>query len=251
MVMANEAFLEGYISVEAAIRGGNRPLHHLYIRRGKWDRRVGRLVKQAEAQQIPVEQVDEAFIAERVEGQTHGGIIAAVGMRQFVDLGALLGKRERPFIIMLDGIEDPFNYGQAIRALYAAGVDGLVVRPRNWLSAVGIVARASAGTSELMSMAVAETADQAAVFYKQNGLHIACTTAERAVSIYEADLTAPMFLLIGGERRGITRSFMEMADSRLQIPYGRPFPHSLGAATSAAIIGFEWMRQRGEIQSYE
>jgi tRNA G18 (ribose-2'-O)-methylase SpoU len=51
-------------------------------------------------------------------------------------------------------------------------------------------------------------------------------------------------LLIGGERRGITRSFLEAAELRLQIPYGRPFSHSLGAAASAAIVAFEVMRQR-------
>lgn len=55
---------------------------------------------------------------------------------------------------MLDGVEDPFNFGAAIRAVYAAGVDGLVVPPRNWPSAAGVVARSSSGTSELIPFEV-------------------------------------------------------------------------------------------------
>jgi 23S rRNA (guanosine2251-2'-O)-methyltransferase len=90
------------------------------------------------------------FIDARTGGQSHGGVVAEVGPRRFLPLADLLPSTNVPFIVMLDGIEDPFNFGQAIRALYAAGADGLVVRPRNWLSAAGIVARASAGTAELM-----------------------------------------------------------------------------------------------------
>jgi 23S rRNA (guanosine2251-2'-O)-methyltransferase len=146
---------------------------------------------------------------------------------------------------MIDGVEDPFNFGASVRALYAAGADGLVLRPRNWLSAAGTVARASAGASELLPTAIAETAGEAAAFFHMRGLRVACATEERgSVSLYDADLTAPLFLLLGGEKRGITRSFLDQADLKLRIPYGRPMPHSLGTASAAAVLAFEIMRQR-------
>ncbi len=145
---------------------------------------------------------------------------------------------------MLDGIEDPFNFGYAVRVLYAAGADGLVVRPRNWTSAAGVVARASAGASELIPIAVAETALDAATALRTQGLTIACTVHKQSISIYNANLTIPLFLVIGGEKRGITRSFLDKADLLLHIPYGRAFAQSLGAASAAAILGFEIMRQR-------
>ena len=97
---------------------------------------------------------------------------------------------------------------------------------------------------EDQNQAVSETALDAALYFRQAGLRIACTARKSAVSIYEADLTQPMFLLIGGEKRGITRSFLDQADVRLQIPYGRAFDHSLGAAASTAVIAFEMLRQR-------
>lgn len=242
--MTEQIWLEGQISVEAAIQGGNREVEAIFLRAGKRDRSFWRLRKTAENAAIPINEVGEDFFTDHAGGKSHGGVLARVGPRRFQSLDSLLEGQQRPFLVMLDGIEDPFNFGQAVRALYAAGAGGLVLRPRNWQSAAAVVTRSSAGASELMPTAVAETALAAAGFFRQAGLLIACTARESAVSLYEADLTQPTFLLIGGEKRGITRSFIDQADVRLQIPYGRPFDHSLGAAASTAVIAFEMLRQR-------
>lgn len=242
--MAELAWLEGAISIEAALAAGSREVGVVYVQQDKWDSGARRLLKAAEAAGVTVERVGRDFIEERAGGRSHGGVIALVGPRRFVTMAQLIEGKAQPVVIMLDGVEDPFNFGQAVRAIYAAGVDGLVVRRRNWLSAAAVVARASAGASELMAVATAESAEEAADFYRERGLVVACTTEKAAVSIYEADLSSPLFLLLGGEKRGVTRSFIDQADVRLQIPYGRPFSQSLGAAASAAIVAFEIMRQR-------
>lgn len=241
-------WLEGSISVEAALSGGCREVTAVYVQRAdgrRHDRRQARLRQLADAAGVPLQLVDEAFIAARVSGQSHGGVVAAVGPRRFVTLAELIAGQERPFVVMLDGIEDPFNFGQALRSLYAAGAAGVVVRPRNWFTAAGVVARASAGVSERMPIAIAETAETAADYFRQAGLKIAATSSQQAISLYEADLRVPLFLLLGGEKRGITRSFMTQADLILQIPYAQPrFQHSLGVVASAAIVAFEVRRQR-------
>jgi 23S rRNA (guanosine2251-2'-O)-methyltransferase len=240
----SEAVLEGLISVEAALRARSRDIHAIYIRRDLREPDVLRLAKLAADAGVTAERVTEDVIASHVEGKTHGGIIALVGERRFVTLEALVEGKERPFVVMLDGVEDPYNFGQSVRAFYATGADGLVVRPRNWMSAAGVVARSSAGASELIPTAVAETAQEAADFYRSLGLTVAVTDKDRAVSIYEADLTGALFLVIGGEKRGVTRSFADSADLRLKIPYGRAFKQSLGTTPAAAAIAFEVMRQR-------
>ena len=117
------------------------------------------------------------------------------------------------------------------------------------MTATAVVARSSAGATELMPTAVAESALEAAAFFRERGLMVACTAKKSAISLYEADLTGPLFLLIGGEKRGITRSFLDQADIRLTIPYGRSFRHSLGAAASTAVFAFELSRQRKSISS--
>lgn len=237
-------WLEGKIAVEAAIKAKSRPVETVFLRDGRLDRQLRHLKQTAVSANIPVKQVSASFFEENTSGKSHGGVLAQVGARNFTTLETLLAGQKTPFVVMLDGIEDPFNFGQAIRALYAAGVTGLVVRPRNWMSAASVVARSSAGASEWMLTAVAETALDAASFFRSRGLQIACTARQNGTSIYDADLTKPLFLLIGGEKRGITRSFVENADLRLHIPYQSNFRYSLGAATSTAVIAFELLRQR-------
>lgn len=245
--MTELAVLEGFVSVRAALKARSRPIHAIMVRRDKWDRGIAWLEHAARDAGIPVERAEAAAIDAIAQGATHGGVIARVGMRQFVPLGDLGADAGVPFVAMLDGVEDPFNFGQAVRALYAAGAHGLVVRPRNWLSAAGTVARASAGASEWMPTAVAETALDAAAHFRARGLTIACTAQQGAVSIYEADLSGPLFLVIGGERRGITRSFLDQADLLLEIPYGQAFDQSLGTTGATAVLAFEIMRQRTRV----
>ena len=238
-------YLEGFISVQAALQGGHRTIHAIRLRAGKEDSQTRHLEQTARKRGVPLSRVSGGDIEQLAGGKTHGGVLAEVGPYQFAALETLTAGKTSPFVAMIDGVEDPFNFGASVRALYAAGADGLVVRPRNWLSAAGIVARASAGASELIPTAIAETAADAADFFRISGLTIACATDEPgSVSVYDADLTRPLFLLIGGEKRGITRSFLDQADLKLRIPYGRPLPHSLGTASAAAILAFEVMRQR-------
>lgn len=251
------AWLEGEISILAALEAGNRPIRRIIVSMDKQPDDVRQLAQAARTAGVRVERLRREQIDALANGKTHGGLIAEVGERKFVALGDLLSPtppaagtsrlshgEKGVFIVMLDGIEDPFNFGQAVRSLYAAGVDGLVVRPRNWMSAAGVVARASAGTSELMPTALADDPRVAADFFKEHGLRIATTARDRrAVSIYNVDLTPPTFLVIGGEKRGMSREFMDSADVLIKIPYRRKFPHSLGTVASTAIIAFEMMRQ--------
>lgn len=240
------AFLEGAVSVEAALWARSRPVYAVYLRRDRHEANDARIEKLARQAGALVQRVSSAEIDELAQGKTHGGVLAEVGPRRFVGLDDLLAGPGAPFIAMLDGVEDPYNFGQAVRALYAAGATGLVLRPRNWMSAAGVVARASAGTTERIPTAVVETVQDAADELRERGLIVAVTDWTRAVTIYEADLTVPLFLLVGGEKRGVTRAFADAADLRLKIPYGREFRLSLGTAEATAVLAFEVMRQRRE-----
>lgn len=242
------ATLEGSISVLAALEAGSRPIHKIYLRAGKpgkHERTWQKIERLAKAQQVKIVRVPSETIDQLAEGKTHGGVLAEVGERRHVAPAELLTLAgAAPFIVMLDGIEDPFNFGYAVRALYAAGAQGLVLRPRNWMSAANIVAKASAGATERIPSAIFDTADAAASFFRGQGLSVACTAQQHAMPLYQADLTQPLFMVIGGEKRGITRSFLAQADLRLQIPYASHFPYSLPANSAAAVLGFEVMRQR-------
>jgi len=174
-------------------------------------------------------------------GSSHGGIIFECSDRSFPDITEVELKKDG-FAVILDGIEDPYNFGFAIRALYASGVDLLVVPKRNWMSASGVVCRASAGASELLDVAVFE-GDAFADHFHKSGYKIVCAELENSVSCHEADLKRPICLVIGGEKRGISAAIKAHCDQFIRIDYGRDFPAALSASGAACVLAFEVLRQ--------
>jgi 23S rRNA (guanosine2251-2'-O)-methyltransferase len=242
------AVLEGVIAVRAALHAQSRELHRILIRSGKDDRPISQLEQRARAAGVTVERVQTDAIDAVASGTTHGGVVALAGPRRFASLDELGADETAPFLALLDGIEDPFNFGYALRSLYAAGAHGAVLPPRNWMSAAGTVGRASAGASELLPLAVAEPLE-AVERCSARGLAIVCAVAERdAVSVHDAELCRPLLLVIGGERRGISRAVLSRADLVVQITYGRDFRGSLGTTSAAAVLAFEVLRQRREVR---
>lgn len=240
--MDEAQWIHGAIAVESVLQAASREVTTVYVSRERYDSASSRIQQLARARDVTVERVSPEFISAQVADEGHGGIIAHVGPRRLVALTELIDSGGA-VNVMLDGVEDPFNFGQAVRALYAAGVDGLVVRPRNWLSAAATVIRASAGATEFMPTASAEV-EQALEAAAGRGIPVAVAVADNARPMYEVDLTGPLLLFIGGEKRGVARVVKEAADVRVAIPYGRTFPHSLGTAGAAAVLAFEITRQR-------
>lgn len=237
--------LEGWVSVLAALEAGRRPMEAVYLQEGKDIHAAPRIRAVAKQRGVPVSVAPGAEIDALAHGASHGGVLALAGSRDFQTLDDLLTNNKSPFIVMLYGVEDPYNYGQAIRALYAAGADGLVVPERNWDTALGVVTRASAGASEYMPTArVADPAESIA-FFKAHGFRVAATAKDkRAASLYATDLRGALFMLIGGERRGLNAAALAACDLLLEIPYGRNFKAELDVTSSTATLAFEVMRQR-------
>lgn len=196
-------------------------------------------------QPVPSEDLDNL-----TSGKTHGGIVAVCTDRTIPLLSdAAETIPERGFYVLLDGIEDPYNFGYTVRSLYAAGADGVILPPRNWMGVAGLVARSSAGTSEKMPMFISDPAEAAQVF-KDKGYRVVCAGIRDSVELYEADLTLPLLLVIGGEKRGISAKVAVLSDLTVRIGYSDKgnFRGSLSSAASAAVLGFEIMRQnRGKI----
>ena len=182
---------------------------------------------------IPLTMTDAQKINSLTVGNTHGGVVAVCGERT-LPAGA--------FLAYLDGIEDPYNFGYALRSLYAAGCDGVLVGERSWMSAAGVVARASAGASELLPLFRCEPL-AAAGLLRANGYRIVCAGIPNSVSYEQSDLKKPLLLVIGGEKRGIGAGLLAHADTVARIDYGRDFRGSLSTAAATAILAFEVLRQ--------
>ena len=200
------------------------------------------LCHRAEALGFKIKAVTRAEIDSLAIGQSHGGILARCSERTLPMLGDHPIK-ENGFYVMLEGIEDPYNFGYALRSLYAAGADGVFLSPRNWMSAAGVVCRSSAGASEQIPMFLSESSESAAEVFKALGYRLICADLPNSVPVYETDLSLPLFLVVGGEKRGISRAVLDKADAVVRIDYGRDFPAALSAASAATVLGFEIYRQ--------
>lgn len=174
-------------------------------------------------------------------GTSHGGVVFFCTERTIPHLSAD-AIAEGGFYVMLEGIEDPYNFGYAIRSVYAAGADGIILTPRSWMSAAGVVCRSSAGASERLP-AFAEDGVSAVRLFHDAGYRCVAAGIRDSVSSFDADLKKPIFLVVGGERRGISKAVLSECDSIVRLDYGREFPGSLSTASAASILAYEVLRQ--------
>ena len=206
-------------------------------------RELGFLRHRAEELGFEIQAVHPDDLDNLTSGKTHGGIVAVCSDRTLPRLADSMDRiKEGGFYVLLEGIEDPYNFGYTVRSLYAAGADGVILPPRNWMGVAGLVARSSAGTSEKMPMFIAEPTEVIPLF-REKGYRAACAEIRDSVDLYEADLSLPLLLIIGGEKRGISRGVLSEADLNVRIGYHGSFRGSLSSAASAAVLAFEVGRQ--------
>ena len=191
-----------------------------------------------------IELTDEKTLDSLTVGTTHGGVIAYCTDRKIEEI-TKDDIKDGGFYVYIEGIEDPYNFGYALRSLYASGVDGVILSPRNWMTAAATVCRASAGASERCPLFISN--DGMINIFKEKGYTVlAADKTDDAVSIYDREVKTPVLLVVGGEKRGITRAVLSECDGVVCLDYGRRFGAALSAASAASILAFEIFRQNRE-----
>lgn len=239
------SFAEGAISVLTILETDSRPIEEIFLSNPdklKSDRKIARIKRLADEKNIPFTICSEEFVEENTVGSTHAGLIAIVGDRNYISLEKAFEKKDG-FVCLIDGIEDPYNFAYSVRSLWAAGVDSIILSTRNWMSAAGVCIRGSAGATERVDCAVYEDKDELIAIAKKNGYNIVCADIETDITYTDPVLNKPLFLIVGGEKRGISRAFLDASDYIVKIDYGREFNMSLTAASATSILAFEVLRQ--------
>ena len=255
MIKENERFkdscvFEGMTSIRAILKGidegtNSRKLITVYVDKNKIRKNaktIGYLKAVSDKYGFSVEEATSECIEELAIGSSHGGIIAVATDRDFPSLSEDTSLSENGFYAMIEGIEDPYNFGYAIRSLYACGCDGIVLPERNWMSAAGVVCRSSAGASEMLDVYKADDALKAVLEFKRRGYNAVCADENTDNVLGKCELKKPLILIIGGEKRGISEKILESADIKVRIEYAREFRASLSAASAATMFAYEIMR---------
>ena len=235
--------LEGSISVKAAILGNRRNVSELYVDEKRRDKESAFIIARAEAAGIPVYRIARSEIDALASGKTHGGILCEAGPRVYDDL-SVLSDAANPFLVVLEGVEDPFNLGYVIRALYSGGCTGLVIGSRSWESADAVILKSSAGAYDCLPIVMSEDPASVIASCRARGIHAYAAMRRDAKPCYEMDFTGPVLLAIGGEMRGLSASVLKECEANIYIPYANDFRNALNAAGASAVLGFEVLRQR-------
>lgn len=217
-------------------------IHYDKSRYSKIQKEVGYFKAVSDKYGFKLVESDTDSINELTLGTSHGGIIAITSERTIPPLSNAIKLKNDGFYCMIQGIEDPYNFGYSLRSLYACGCDGIILPERNWMSAAGVVARSSAGASEHFPIYTADSLF-AAEYFKNNGYKIVCAHEDTDNILGECELKKPLLLIVGGEKRGISRSLIDEADVLVKINYAREFKASLSAASATTMFAYEISRQ--------
>ncbi len=241
--------LEGIISIKAAVISGKREILEVFADKKKVlqrDRKATHFISFLKQNGIKYTLEDREHIDRKASefigvGSSHGGFIAYVTERCYTSFSDFLDGlyKTNGYAVYLDGVEDPFNYGYSLRSLYAFGAYGFIASARNWMSSANVVARSSAGASEMCEMTIAPDDKSALSMIKEKNIKIICAgLSQNSVPIYDFSCNVPFILFIGGEKRGISADFYENADAIVHIPYKNPdVSYSLPTASVASIFG--------------
>ena len=184
--------------------------------------------------------VPESDITRLADGSSHGGVIMITEKRELNE--TVSSTHEKGFYVILDGIEDPYNLGYAIRSVYAAGADCVLLPKRSPIVSAGIVCRSSAGASELIEIISGDLTENVKLL-KSYGYRLICSEMDAPAPAHLSDLKKPLILAVGGEKRGFSKSLTELCDLSVRLDYGRDFPMALSAASASAILAFEVTKQ--------
>ncbi|HLY08923.1 MAG TPA: RNA methyltransferase [Planctomycetota bacterium] len=222
--------LEGRICALAALKAGRRTFVELLIRQGTQDESIRDLLDAAAAQGVPVKRVREEALDATAHAKSHGGVLAVA-----LPLPPAVLPEKADFILLLDGIDDARNLGYALRSAEAFGVQAVLLRRRAWDFDGGDVSRASSGAYERLPVVIGETPPP--------GMALVGCLAGASRTIYDLDLTPPLALALGGEKRGLSAAVRDRCTSKVSIPTREGAP-SLSLTHAAAVAMAEVARQR-------
>jgi len=241
----NESKIEGRNPVTEAFRSG-KTVDKLFVLDGCTDSPVRTIVRDAKKQKSIINFVTKERLDQMSETGHHQGVIAIVAAYEYSSVEDILKKAEDagedPFIILLDGIEDPHNLGAIIRTANQAGAHGVIIPKHRASGLTPVVARTSAGALNYTPVAKVTNLKKTMEELKERGIWFVCGDMDGEL-MYKQNLTGPIGIVIGNEGEGISRLVRETCDLTASIPMKGDID-SLNASVAAGILAYEVVRQR-------
>ena len=240
--------IEGRNAVLEYLESG-KDINKILVATGEKHGSINKIIAIAKDRKIIITEIEKSKLNKIAQTENSQGVIAIVPPYDYCEVEDILQtaeeRKEKPFIIILDGIEDPHNLGSIIRTAETAGVHGIIIPKRRTVTVNSTVAKVSAGAVEHMKIARVNNITDTIRKLKENGLWIIGTDGSATTLYYNQDLKGDIAIVIGSEGFGMSRLVKENTDMLVKIPMKGKVT-SLNASVSAGIVMYEAVKQRNK-----
>ena len=234
----------GINPVSEALRSDRCRITEVWVAEGRSFKGLEGIISMVESKGVPLRRVGRSQLDSITKNALHQGVVGSIEQFAYADLDAVLQQDQgEPFLLVLDGIEDPRNLGALIRTADACGVWGVIIPKDRAVGITPAVAKSSAGA--LFHIPVVRVTNIATTLrqIKEKRIWVVGAAAEAQTDLFHHDLTIPLAVVIGGEGRGVRPLVKRECDLLVSIPM-RGNVNSLNASVAGSIILYEVIRQR-------
>jgi 23S rRNA (guanosine2251-2'-O)-methyltransferase len=225
-----------------ALRSSPERVNKVFIQEEKGHHRIGEVIREAKAKGVPCVFVPARKLDQAAPG--HQGVMAEVSPKRYASVEDILGRSARPFVVLLDEVEDPQNLGAIVRSAEGAGADGIILPERRSAGLTETVDTVSAGALEHLPVARVTNLVRTMEDLKKKGLWLVGAEGSGEEPWHAFDYTVPIGIVLGSEGRGLRPLVRKSCDKVLAIPLAGKVG-SLNVGAAAAVFFFEVVRQRG------
>ena len=238
-------FVFGRHAVVEALQTPDR-VNRVFIQEGTSGRDAAKVIDLAREKRIQVQTVPKTKIEDLVGNAVHQGLVASIAAYEYADLEDVFQKAEEkgedPFIVILDGVEDPHNLGSILRTADATGVHGIIIPKRRSASLTATVAKASTGAIEHVPVVRVTNLTQTIEQLKARGVWVFGTDMN-GTDYRKWNTKGPLAIVMGNEGKGVSRIVKESVDEMVTIPMVGHV-QSLNASVASALMMYEVFRNR-------
>lgn len=241
--VGSEDFAHGRHAVLEALKAER--VNKLFIQEELSGAKIEELKSLAQEKAVPVQWVPKSKLEKLIDSEHHQGVVAGLSPYRYLTLEELLAQtaaKEDPFYLLLDGLEDPHNFGSILRTADATGVDGIIIPKHRAVGVTSIVAKTSTGAVEHLPIARVTNLKQAAELLKEKGFWLFGTDME-GTDYRSWQTKGPLGLIIGNEGKGMSTLMKKEVDEMLTIPMVGHV-QSLNASVATGVLLYEVYRQR-------
>lgn len=239
-----EQYIIGRNPVLEVLKSG-KEIEKLYVQKGELKGSINKILGLAQDRNVIVQRVDKNKL-DQISHSNHQGVAALVTPFTYSSVDEILNYanklKEPPFLLILDGIEDPHNLGAIIRTAECGGAHGIIIPKRRSVGVTQTVYKSSAGAVEHISIAKVTNISDTIEILKDRGLWIYGADVDGEEYYFNTELKGPIALVIGSEGKGLSRLVKEKCDFLIKIPMLGKIS-SLNASNAASVLIYEVIRQ--------